>query len=300
MNITTDIRVRSKLGEDAMQARAGKCPGDRDYDVLLDGPTRVSMLDGRPLCVYLPGVLKTAKRDDVYDVLHELRSLISRNRGLASGTKRFKSNQTRSYTKPIASGVIGAIDPTGQQRYCRLTAWTGSNLPKWAILQPLLEEIAGHFREHVPDRYEVQMRQIRQTDPAWVVEGTPFTTVTVNNTYPTGVHTDKGDLAEGFSTIACLRRGDYTGGKLVFPQYRIAADLRDGDLILMDAHQWHGNTKIMCACGTEPNGMCRECRAERITVVSYMRQKLVHCGSPEDEVRKADAYRARVEQGREV
>lgn len=299
MKITTDMRVRSRMPDAAMEARAGKLPGNLDYDVLLTGPTRVSKLDGRPLCVYMPGVLTEAlDAPGVYDVLHELRKLISRNRGMASGTKRFKSKQTRSYTKPIASGIVGAIDPTGQQRYCRLTAWTGMNLPKWETLHPLLREVAGHLEANVPDRYRAQMAYARRTNPAWVVPGTPFTTVTVNNTYPTGVHTDKGDLDAGFSTIACVRKGDYSGGRLVFPQFRLAADLRHGDLILMDAHEWHGNTRLVCACGTSPNGCCETCGAERITVVSYFRTKLTECGSPEEEVRKADAYRERVERAK--
>jgi hypothetical protein len=107
------------------------------------------------------------------------------------------------------------------------------------------------------------------------------------NTYPTGVHTDKGDLDAGFSAIACLRRGSYTGGRLVFPEYRVAVDLHHGDLLLMDAHQYHGNTALVCACGTEPNNFCRTCGAERISVVSYFRTKVTECGSPDEELRKA-------------
>lgn len=296
MNITTDIRVRSRLADEAMDERAGKCPGDPDYDVLLTGPTRVSKLDGRPLAVYLPGVLKEVNAPGVYEVLHDLRKNISVNRGLASGTQRIKSNQTRSYTRKIASAVVGALDPQGQTRYCRLTSWTGRNLPRWELLQPLLVEIAGHLAEHVPERYRAQMGQVERTDPAWVVPGTPFSTVTVNNSYPTGVHTDKGDLAAGFSTIACLRRGEYTGGRLVFPQYRLAVDLKHGDLILMDAHEWHGNTLMRCACGTAMNGCCALCSAERISVVSYYREKLTACGTPEQERRKAEEYREHAEQ----
>lgn len=313
MNITTDLRVRSKLHShdevctpkikpknwrpcplvDEMERRQGKCPGDADYDVLLTGAARVEFIDPvtklyRPLCVYLPGVLtRQVNEPGVYDVLHELRKRISRNRGLASGTQRFKSNQTRSYTMPIASAIAGAMDPIGQTRYCRLTAWTGANLPSWELLHPLLQQVAANFREQVPERYAAQLAVVEKTDPAWVVPRTPFTTITVNNSYPTGAHTDSGDLDAGFSTIACLRRGSFTGGRLVFPQYRIAADMRHGDLMLMDAHQWHGNTPLTCQCGVKMNGCCDVCGAERISVVSYYRTKLADCGSPEEEHGKA-------------
>lgn len=297
MDITTELRVRTRLADAAMDTRRGKVLGPQDYDVLLAGPSRVTMMDGRPLAIYLPGAV-TADMDapGVYDILHSLRALISRNRGLASGTPRYKAaerergNDQRSYTRPISSGIIGAIDPGGQQRYCRLTAWTGMHQPEWQTLHPLFRAIAGHLAQHVPDRYAVQQAEADRTDPAWVVPGTPFTTITVNNTFPTGTHTDKGDLDAGFSTIACLRRGPYTGGQLVFPQYRIAADLRHGDLLLMDAHQWHGNALITCACGTSPNGPCKTCGAERVSLVSYFRAKLTGCGTPAQEIRRADEW----------
>jgi hypothetical protein len=160
-------------------------------------------------------------------------------------------------------------------------------------LHPLLRAVAAHLSEHVPARYHAQAQQAQLTDPAWVVPGTPFTTITVNNSYATGMHTDKGDLDAGFSTITTLRRGDYTGGRLVFPAYRAAVDMGHGDLILMDAHQWHGNTQIICACNKPMNGACETCGAERISMVAYYRTKLVACGSPAEETAKARAWTER-------
>lgn len=302
MIITTELRVRSRLADQAMESRVGKLPGDSDYDALLTGPVRVSKLDGKPLCVYLPGVLTHLDDPGVYDVLHELRTRISRNRGVASGTKRYGTGRqslmgsARTYAKPVSSAIAGAIDPTGQQRYCRLTSWTGQNLPKWELLHPLLQEIDDRFSRHVPERYVAQMREANRTDPAWRIPGTAFTTITVNNSYPTGVHKDANDLAAGFSTIACYRKGVYEGGRLVFPQYRLAVDLRHNDLLLMDAHEYHGNTALMCICGTAMNGLCDRCGAERISVVSYFREKLVACGTPAQEQARADANRDRIEQ----
>jgi hypothetical protein len=305
MAAVTELRVRTKVPDRDMEDRAGKCPGDADYDVLLTGPAKVVKLDGRPLAVYLPAaVAAELDKPGIYGILHELHANVSRNRGLASGSPRFRSRQTRSYTRPVSSAIIGAIDPGGQQRYCRLTSWTGTHLPQWQALQPLLAAIAGRLAEHVPDRYAAQLAEADRTDPAWVVPGTPFTTVTVNNTFSTGTHTDRGDLDAGFSTICCARKGHYAGGRLVFPQYRIAADLGHGDLMLMDAHEWHGNTLITCPCGTpnhddnrrEHYGPCTTCGAERITLVSYFRTKLTTCGSPADELRRADAYRDHAEQ----
>ncbi len=285
------LRVRSRVSPDHLGYLAGKVLGDQDYDVLLKGACRVDKPDGRPLCVYLPGgVYDAVSAPGVYDVLHGLRGQVIDNRGLASGTPRIAQahdNRSRTRTRKVASSIIGAVDPGGQQRYCRLTAWTGRNLPEWEALQPLLQDVARQMFEHVPARYAAQAKLAAATDPAWVVPGTPFSTVTVNNSYATGVHTDKGDLDAGFSTLAVLKRGSYTGGELVFPEWRVAVGMRNGDLLLMDAHDWHGNTELYCGCAKPMLGACARCGAERISVVAYMRTKIAKCGSPDQELRKA-------------
>lgn len=291
-----DLRLRTRISAQEMDEKAGKVLTDSDYNILLTGPSFVRKPDGKPLCVYLPGVMKDAATEDVYDILHGLRNAVTKNRGLAAGSVRVKrAGQNRTYAMDAPSAIIGSIDPGGIYRYCRLTAWTGDNLPEWERLQPFLQEVAVWLKRYVPDRYEAQMEEIRRCRPEWVVPGTPFTTVTVNNTYPTGVHTDKGDLEKGFSTIACLRRGQFTGGRLCFPEFRVAVELQEGDLILMDAHEWHGNTAIICACGESRRKWCPECGAERISVVSYMRSKVTQCGTADEELARAVAVREKSE-----
>jgi hypothetical protein len=290
-----DIRLRTRVPAEELASKTGKILGPEDYNVLLTGPARVRMPDNRPLCVYLPGaLLDQVDAPGIYDILHSLRTQTTNNRGLASGSQRFSTvhgEASRTYSRKVASMIAGAVDPQGQKRHCRLTAWTGTHMPQWRALQPLFQAVAALQRQYVPERAAAQQAEADRTDPAWVVPGTPFSTITVNNTYPTGVHTDKGDLDAGFSTIACVRKGDYTGGHLVFPEFRVAADLRHGDLIMMDAHQWHGNTALVCACGREPNGFCRECGSERISVVSYFRTRITECGTPDQELRRATGAR---------
>lgn len=285
------IRLRSRISKQELDEKTGKVIGDDAYNVLLTGPSRVFMPDGRPLCVYLPGAMRDVMTQEQYEILHSLRGDKTNNRGLAGGAPTsYVNKQWRAF--PIASSVLGALDPKPPRiPACRLTAWTGKNLPQWEALHPALRAVADAMREHVPDRYAAQMEEIEQTHPDWVVRGTPFTTITVNNTYPTGVHTDKGDLDKGFSTIFALRRGEYSGGTFVFPEFRVAVDLQDGDLILMDAHQYHGNTAIVCACGEKRTAYCDACGAERISVVSYMRTAMTKCASEAEEIRRAMEYR---------
>ena len=278
-----DVRLRTVIDPAELAEKVGKIVTEQDFNLLVTGPARLRRPDGSLLAIYLPGVL--ADTDPrIVDVLSGLKRLTTNNRGLASGTPRVKrSGSSRTSSKAVASAVIGAVDPMGQQRYCRLTAWTGKEFDTYREVWPLLQDIAGHFAQHVPDRFAAQMAYVDASQPDWIIPGTPFSTVTVNNTYPTGVHQDAGDLDVGFSTLACFRRGQYTGGVLTFPEYRVAVDMRHGDLLLMNAHAWHGNTLITPA---SPD-------AERISVVSYFRTKVRECASPADEAKKAAAYAAR-------
>lgn len=282
-------RLRTRISREELEGKVGKILGPEDFNVLLTGPATLLKPNGQPLVIYLPGALLTeADLPGIYDTFHALKGIKTANRGYASGSRRVKSGTgNKSRALPVPSSIIGAFDDTGHQKYCRLTAWTGANLPQWETLRPFLQGIARHFEAQLPDRYAVQMAEVDKTYAEWVVPGTPFTTVTVNNTYPTGVHQDAGDLEAGFSTLACLRRGSYTGGNLVFPKYRVALDMQHGDLALIDAHEHHGNTAIVCACGERRNGMCATCGAERISVVSYFRERMTTCGSYSEETARA-------------
>jgi hypothetical protein len=155
----------------------------------------------------------------------------------------------------------------GQSPECRLTAWTVQHLPQFDAIRPLLTTITDAFAEYVPDRYAAQRLQWEETPENLRIPGSVFSTLTVNNTFATGFHRDAGDLNEGYSCLAVVRRGIYRGGVLVFGEFRVGVDLQDGDLLLMDAHCLHGNTPIQLL---SPD-------AERISLVCYYRTDLVRC-----------------------
>lgn len=283
-----EFRIRNKLAPDALEQRIGKILTPSDVDVILRGPTRVLKPDGSPLCVYLPGAISQELKAEVNPILQLLKGSYTNNRGLASGSERVQGASNRSYARQVDSAIVGSFDPSGPKQYCRLTAWTGREMEKYKGLYPLFQRIADVFQEHVPDRYAAQAKLAATTDPFWVVPNTPFTTITVNNTYPTGVHTDKGDLDEGFSTLAVFRNGEeFKGGWLCFPEYRIGADLQDGDVILMDAHEWHGNTQFDPEPLRKAHGQLVEHPGfERISVVCYYRTNMTKCGTIHDEIEK--------------
>jgi hypothetical protein len=282
----TEIRVRSRIPKAELDKKVGRILSEADYNVRLTGATKVIGPDGQPLAVYLPGALSGPLNEEHYPVLHGIRE-VSRNRGRASGSVRLRVNRALM-TNSVASAIIGSFDNDNTRfPYCRTTAWTGRHTEEFSSLYPLFRYIGRQMEQYVPKRYAVQWARAEATDPAWRVPGTPFTTMTVNNTYPTGVHVDKGDLDGGFSCLAVWRRGQYTGGHLTFPEWRVAVDMQDGDLLLMDAHQWHGNTTLELQSED----------AERISLVLYYRTNMLDCGTMEEEMHNERAIKMRAFSG---
>ena len=302
-----EYRIRTKRSDEWMEKFKGAQVQPEMINLKIEGPTRLLKPNGKPLLVFLPGAAKEIS-DELYPDFSAIR-MTTNNRGLAAGGERVATpGRKRTSAPPVMSAILGSFDKVGSQQYCRLTAFTAQQVEKWTKLLPYFDRITELFEENVPERYAAQMVAVQNTNPDWVIDGTPFTTITVNNTYPTGIHTDKGDLDEGFSTLGVMRRGHFTGGWLTFPQYGIAADMQDGDVILMDAHEWHGNTPLLCGdCGEnlrKPGHACPTAAGrehvsgyvppERVSIVSYFRTKLAECGSLAEE----QAERARIQEAR--
>lgn len=301
-----EYRVRSKRSDEWAQERKGAMVTMDMVNLKLEGPARVMKPNGKPLLVYLPGAVSDLSAE-MYDDFSKIRR-ITKNRGYAAGATKENRVKTpsRAQAPEVMSAILGSIEMSARKLageskdkpVCRLTAFTAQEVEHWHKLMPMFQRIAELLEANVPDRYAAQAAEAARTHSDWVIKGTPFTTITVNNTYPTGIHTDKGDLDEGFSTLVAMRRGGYTGGWLTFPQYGLAADMQDGDLLLMDAHEWHGNTPILCArCEAslrKPGHKCEDIledadlagrfvSPERVSIVSYFRTLMTGCGSMEEE-----------------
>jgi hypothetical protein len=55
---------------------------------------------------------------------------------------------------------------------------------------------------------------------------------------------DAGDLREGFGNLTVIERGKYDGGFTLFPRFKVGVNLRTGDFLAMDVHEWHCNTEM--------------------------------------------------------
>lgn len=181
---------------------------------------------------------------------------------------------TTNYAKSVFSGVAGWYDRYPRIPYGRATSYTEKHPELFAKSYPFLQSLNRGFKNLLPWRWNNQKRAADKIDPRFLVPETVFTTITVNKSFRTACHRDAGDLNDGLSNLLVLGDGEYTGGYLVFPEYRVAVNVRPGDLLLVNNHEIiHGNTEIKL----------NHENAERISLVCYFREAMLDLKSWEYE-----------------
>jgi hypothetical protein len=203
--------------------------------------------------------------------------------------KTFISHTT--YANGVLSGIAGFYDRYPRIPYGRATSYTEQNREQYELCYPFMIKLADQFKQLLPKRFAAQEECANQLDPRFRVAGkkTPFTTITVNKNFRTAAHRDAGDLGDGFSNLTVVAKDkNWSGGYLVLPEFRVAINIRPGDLLLINNHQGiHGNTEIMPPAGKKLEDM------ERISLVCYFREKMLELGSWEYERARYDFVESR-------
>jgi hypothetical protein len=265
------------------------------YDEVLGGDEACDIYkpDGTPLVKYRPqwfsaelcaAVLPSARKA----------ATETNNRGMAAGTFETvpervagKRTQTRyipiksdgtlsntNYAAPVNSGVIGYFDRSSRFPFCRQTSFNIVQAASWKQFLPYIQRADEGLRQLLPERWAAQREYADRTASDWIIPQSTFTTVTVNKNWQTATHKDAGDLAAGFGVMSCLRNNKFDGAYLVFPAYRVAVNLEHGCLCLADVHEWHSNTGFSKM----------RVGYERITMVFYFRENMIHCKPATEEV----------------
>jgi hypothetical protein len=142
-------------------------------------------------------------------------------------------------SQPI--GFYGKTKGLGVDLPCRLSHHTRTALDKFHGAIPYFTSIADKYNELLPDQYNSQMERASKND--FHIHGTPFSTITINRNFRTAVHKDSGDYG-GWACLSVLEENKYSGGLFVLPKFKVAIDMRHGDLLVCDVHQYHGNTEL--------------------------------------------------------
>lgn len=155
--------------------------------------------------------------------------------------------------------VLGYLEEKGG-RNCRETGWTRKRPDVLKACMPMIELVDMLYRAALPEHYQRQMKWVNATPDSLKLKGTAFTSVTVNLNNRCAAHTDKGDVHEG---MGCLTtHGDFVGGALILPKFKVAFDYAPGDLLLVNVHEVHANAPF---------------EGQRVSCVYYAREKMHRC-----------------------
>lgn len=255
---------------------------DDDYDEIFNVDCKISKPDGSPLLVLLKNALSPMAVGEAWGVLKNFNP-VTENRSVASGISakpRIRQDGTPSQTTrvpkgwEVVSGVVGYFERSPRFPFAHACAWNQKNPEKFSHLLPMVKEVSSLFEKHVPERWAVQKSYIDKTSKDWVIPESVFTTLTINKNFRTACHKDVGDLEAGFSCLSVIREGQYVGGNLVLPNWRVAVKLDLYDLVMFDAHEFHGNTQIAPLTKN----------AQRCSIVYYYREAMVKCKSAKEEL----------------
>jgi hypothetical protein len=196
----------------------------------------------------------------------------------------------------VASGVIGYYEKTpflGQP--CRMTGYTRSGLKQFIHGLPFLEAIDNQFKALVPAAHKKQLAEVSKK-PMYQIGDTAFSTLTVNSNFRTALHKDAGDYRDGFGNLSVIEWGKYHGGETLFPRFGVGFNIRTGDFVAMDVHEWHTNAPVTTTKDdTEYNKTLPDIRTrdpttgvvgsqelyQRLSFVCYFREKIAECSEKE-------------------
>lgn len=169
----------------------------------------------------------------------------------------------------VKSNIIGYYDKPDRNIKskipCRLTQFNKLHNNKFKNALPLIKKINSLFKNLTPKKYKKQYKQANKTK--FVIDKTAFSTITLNYNWRTALHKDSGDYMDGFGNLIVCDDDNYEGGYTGFPQFDICFNVRSGDFLAMDVHEWH--------CNTEIKKMKKNYK--RLSIVCYLRNNMIKC-----------------------
>jgi len=260
------------------EALKGKFLSNKSFDTLVDFDCDGYDMAGNMLFRYRKNAIPFDLLKSGYEAFKDSIQL-TEGRGIASGSshKRIKKDGTVSNItvgNKVLSGNVGFMDAGAMVHYCRKTAFARDYFEKFKAGIPFVEYIDKKYEELCPEHYALQIAIARGTNINYRIGDTSFTTVTVNQNFQTAVHKDAGDFPEGFGNLIIYREGSYKGAYFCLPEYRVAIDMQNCDILFADVHRWHGNT------GFEEESP----DFKRIAFVVYYREYMYKCAQPSIEL----------------
>lgn len=279
------LNLKRHMSDKECEALSGKFLTEQHFDTLITQDADGYSMDGEMLFRFRKNVIPLALAKTGYE---SFKGSISHTegRGLASGGsfKRIRKDGTVGNTTvghKVWSGAVGYMDENAMIRYCRKTAFTNKYFETFTQGIPFVEKVDELYKELCPEHYKRQMNISLATNQNYRIANTSFTTVTVNRNFQTAVHKDAGDYPKGFGNLTVYREGTFDGSYFCLPEFRVAIDMQNTDVLFVDVHRWHGNTPFK---NTSPDYL-------RIAFVMYYREYMINCKSPTEELQRVKTER---------
>ena len=313
-----EIIVRKIYSDEEMSSMEGDYFNKKDYKQIITTDTDVYKENGDLLLKLRKKVIPNHFFKEVADSLRTVSIKKHDNRGASAGNldrnkmpnyvgdwvnpKKFRTNYNQNKSGQLSKHYISNLAPSNIIGYyekkdrnkpngppCRLTAFSLQEKDKWNNIIPFIQKINHLFHTHVPDKYQKQLQRARISDE-YRIDSTCFSTLTVNYSWRTACHKDKGDYEDGFGNLIICEDyknpNTYNGCYLGFPQYGICVEVKQGDYLAMDVHEWHCNTEF------EPihdqyipfekfkdKDFENDWYFNRIAIVCYLRKNMIKCSS---------------------
>jgi len=309
------IIVSKIMTDEEIESKEGEYFDESHYQVILDRDADVYTTEGKLLLKIRKNQIDLSLTDLALQSYRDASKKKHENRGASAGIldrnkmanyigdfinkgkfrTKFKSSVTGIESKQATSNmsqsnIIGFFDKPdrnlkGTGPPCRLTAYNRDYPELWTKSLPFLIKCDEIFKELIPERHAIQYQRAQET-PNLVIPGTAFSTVTINYSWRTALHKDAGDLKEGFGNLIVIEdtanTNKYTGCYTGFPQYGVAVNVRTGDFLAMDVHEWHCNTEFkpvdaLTELANQPIHELNGWHFNRLSVVCYLREKMIRC-----------------------
>jgi hypothetical protein len=267
---TTIYHVDKDIPNDKMDKLKNTFVKPSQINLVLKEDADVYTETGKLLLRFRKKKLNQPNIDAFYDNVIDFAKNSTSNRGSASG-----SQSKNIYDNPkIMTNIFGYFDRFSPSQKAKMTKANKKLLgvrecrfnmdypEKYKKTLPLIQEIDRYYKQYIPDNYAKQRKKANQTP--FRIPNTSFTTITTNINFQTTIHKDSGDDEEGFGNLVVVEKGKYTGGETCMPQYGIGVDVRTGDVLYMNVHEWHGNLPIKKETA----------ETQRLSVVCYLRHRV--------------------------
>jgi hypothetical protein len=317
-----EVIVKKLMTDEEIEKKEGQYFEEDDVDKIYDEDVDVYAIDDKGEKRLLAKLRKKVLDPEIIKTGWEgfwITAGTSRNRGAAAGPiategkywKKRKPTDIKGWAARymqdgkvskmrvnnlVFSSVLGYFDATPFMKLpCRLTSYTMRYWKYYKHGLPFIRAIDNCFKTLVPDRHALQ-KKAAEEKPLLHITGTAFSSVTINRNFRTALHQDAGDFREGYGNLSVIERGSYHGGYTLFPQYGIGFNVRTGDFLAMDVHEWHTNTKLYETAedkkankdlprihkdDLETGTMGAEEKFDRVSFVCYLREKLRQCNNTE-------------------